>query len=424
MQEQNAYSVLGIRKGATQDEIKAAWVEMIKKYDQEKHTDRFMAIQGAYETLRDPVRRAAQDVGAFNHIKGSFHFTSDERSEESDEDLQKRVADLEPRIKGPDVSEEDRRLFVRTLMQRSFKLASKRQWEDAVAEWKRVLEVDPTHQRARNNILHSYVTLGYSYAEHELYPQAVDLWEKALQMNPDEPALLHNLALAYEKSSRAEDAARCWEEVLRHWKKRLDEDPEDLYTQNCIVEVRRRHSGHGGRDEGPRSLEDYEEILKLKPNDFDAQFGIATILMDEQNWDAAIERLNTLSAQYPKNIEVLNLRGWAYLNDGQIEAAFQTWNRALTLDPRNHATREAVIKARMSIGRAFRKKGMHTQALVQFKALLRLDPKSAEANLEIGKTYMEKGDRRSAAQAFAQVMRLDPKNTAVKQYVSDMKLRG
>jgi len=78
----------------------------------------------------------------------------------------------------------------------------------------------------------------------------------------------------------------------------------------------------------------------------------------------------------------------------------------------------------MSVGRAFRNRGMYTQALVHFKALIRYTPNSAEVYMEIGETYLLKGDKRSAAQSFTMAMQLDPKNREAKQRLSDMKLRA
>jgi cytochrome c-type biogenesis protein CcmH/NrfG len=126
---------------------------------------------------------------------------------------------------------------------------------------------------------------------------------------------------------------------------------------------------------------------------------------------------------YPKNVETLNMLGWALLQSGQLEQAFQIWNRSLTIDPKNASTREAIIRAHMDVGKAFRSRGMHTQALVHFKALMKHLPKNPEVLLEIGHTYMSKGDKRSAVLALEQVMQLDPKNRAAKQFIADMKLR-
>ena len=85
------------------------------------------------------------------------------------------------------------------------------------------------------------------------------------------------------------------------------------------------------------------------------------------------------------------------------------------MDPKNISTREALIKGRLAMGRAFRNKGMYTQSLVHFKALLLAMPKSPEVHMEIGQTYMQKGDKRSASLEFQKVLEMDPKNREAKQ---------
>lgn len=426
MEEQNVYSVLGVRKGASNDEIKAAYVDLIKKFDPEKHTDRFMVIQNAYEKLRHPEKRAREDILVFNHIKGRFLFTDGERTREPDAQLQERVKSSEQKLANDDSAEAKEEL-VRALMQRSYKKVNKRLWAEAIKDWRRVHEIDPSNQRAKSNTLYAYMTLGYSYAEHELYEEALELWEKAVQMNPDNEALIHNLAICSERAGRAAQAKRFWNEILKRWQARLEEDPDDSYTRNLIVEIRRHHGGHSSdRDDGqqgPASLEEYQEILKINPDDFEAQYKIATSMYEQHKWPEAIEAWKNIVKKHPKNIEGLNMLGWSLLNAGQIEQAFQTWNRSLAIDPRNHSTKEAIIKARMSVGRAFRNRGMHTQSLVHFKALLRLTSDSPEVYMEIGETYLAKGDKRSAAKSFYQVIKLDPKNRDARQRLSEMKLR-
>ncbi|MFP4381274.1 MAG: tetratricopeptide repeat protein [Candidatus Sumerlaeia bacterium] len=425
MENQNVYSVLGLRKGASDEEIKNAYVELIKKFDPEKHTDRFMVIQSSYEKLRHPEKRAREDILIFNFIRGRFLFTEEEKTSESDSVVNQHVSKLKEQYEKNPGDKEAETAYIRSLMQRSFKKVSKRLWAEAVEDWETILAIEPTHQRAKNNILYSYMTLGYSYADHGLYEDALELWEKAAQMNPDNEQLIHNLAICSEMAGKREEAKRYWSEVLRRWQDRVDDDPDDIYTRNLIVEVRRHHGGQSLDDSGggPASIEEYREILKINPDDFEAQYKIATALYEEQNWVEAIEAWKKILQKFPKNIEALNMLGWSQLNAGQIEPAFQTWGRSLAIDPKNHSTSEAIIKARMSMGRAFRNRGMYTQSLVHFKALLRFAPRSAEVFMEIGETYMLKGDKRSAAQAFTTALNLDPKNRQAKQRLSELKLR-
>ncbi len=426
MDNQNIYKTLGLRKGATDIQIKEAYVQRVKKFDPEKHTDRFMVIQQAYEKLRNPQKRAATDILTFNYAKGQFLFTGPEQSKTSDAQVNQAVQDAERRLAENRENPASQQDFIKALMVRSFKKVSKRLWAEAIEDWQKILSIDPTHQRAKNNMMHSFVTLGYSYADHDLFAEAIELWEKALHMNPDNKDLVHNLAIATEMAGDKDKSKKYWNETLRNWQLHLDANPDDTYMKSCIIEVRRHHGGQAIEEDngGQTSIEEYQEILKINPNDFEAQYKIATSQMEEHKWADATKSLRKLSKDYPKNLEVLNMLGWAMLNSGQIELAFQAWNRAMAIDPNSHSTREAIIKARMSMGRALRNKGMHTQSIVHFKALLRLLPRSAEVYMEIGQTYMLRGDKRSAVKAFDRVMMIDPKNREARQFKSDMKLRA
>jgi hypothetical protein len=62
------YSVLGVKPEAPGAEIKASWRRLIRQWHPDRNSEpdaaaQFMAIQGAYETLSDPARRARYNAG-------------------------------------------------------------------------------------------------------------------------------------------------------------------------------------------------------------------------------------------------------------------------------------------------------------------------------------------------------------------------
>jgi curved DNA-binding protein CbpA len=66
------YAVLGVARSAAQAEIKAAYQTLVGKYHPDLHQqnpledlakERMVEINGAYELLSDPARRAAYDAG-------------------------------------------------------------------------------------------------------------------------------------------------------------------------------------------------------------------------------------------------------------------------------------------------------------------------------------------------------------------------
>ena len=61
--EQNLYKELGLKKNATRSEIKSAYRSLVKKHhpDAGGEKERFLAIQNAWETLNDPIKKEQYD---------------------------------------------------------------------------------------------------------------------------------------------------------------------------------------------------------------------------------------------------------------------------------------------------------------------------------------------------------------------------
>jgi tetratricopeptide (TPR) repeat protein len=434
MAERNAYAVLGLKKGASEQDIKIAFVELVKKYDPEVHTERYLVIQEAYNKLKDAKKRAKEDILTFNVIDGHYLFSDEEKISEDKSPSDSNIQEARNQFKAAGGDATAKEKLTRLLMQKSYLLTRRQMWGDAISCWEDIQSIDPTNVRARNNLMFACVTLGLSYALHSLFEESLEIWEKALELNPDHVELIHNLALASDRSKDYERGTKYWNEATSRWKKALNQDSENEYLKAMLIETHRYMSE---RDHDPRrsskssesvrkvptqNIEHYREVLSLKPDDFEAQYRIANSLMEEKRYSEAVKELMELSNKHPKNVEVLNMLGWAYLNSGEIESGFDTWNKALTLDPKNNQAKENIVRAHLALGKQFRTKGMFTPALIHLKKLLRYT-KSAEVFMEIAATYDMKGDKRSAKQAYEQVLVFDKNHKQARKALTDLKMR-
>jgi len=60
----NPFEILGVRPGASEEEIRAAYVAAIREHPAEKEPELFEKLRRAFEILRDPVERAAFELEA------------------------------------------------------------------------------------------------------------------------------------------------------------------------------------------------------------------------------------------------------------------------------------------------------------------------------------------------------------------------
>jgi len=66
--EKNLYEELGLKKNATKSEIKSSYRSLVKQHhpDAEGEKERFLAIQNAWETLNDPIKKEQYDRNFFS----------------------------------------------------------------------------------------------------------------------------------------------------------------------------------------------------------------------------------------------------------------------------------------------------------------------------------------------------------------------
>jgi tetratricopeptide (TPR) repeat protein/glutathione synthase/RimK-type ligase-like ATP-grasp enzyme len=103
----------------------------------------------------------------------------------------------------------------------------------------------------------------------------------------------------------------------------------------------------------------------------------------------------------PDNADALHLLGNAACQLGNADAAVMLIARANALLPAN-------VNYLLSLGMAYRAKGMLTEAMAAYEKVLAIVPDSAAAHFGIANTWQSEGNAEMAVAAFATALTLDP----------------
>lgn len=62
-----ARALLGVEEDASDEQLRKAYVEQVRRYPPDRDPDRFEKIRDAYALLKDPVRRADRVLAVLDH---------------------------------------------------------------------------------------------------------------------------------------------------------------------------------------------------------------------------------------------------------------------------------------------------------------------------------------------------------------------
>ena len=154
-------------------------------------------------------------------------------------------------------------------------------------------------------------------------------------------------------SSMAVTTMPAWTQTLKQWKctggpdVALEEQitgctdaikSEKLGGKDLAVAFAIRGSAYRARGELKRAVKDYDQAVKLNPNDADVFFrrGVAHGMLGDT--DRAIDDFDQAIKLAPDHVGALYSRGLTYSNKGQWERAIKDYDQAIKLSPNNVMT--------------------------------------------------------------------------------------
>lgn len=235
------------------------------------------------------------------------------------------------------------------------------------------------------------------------YASAIAMLEPVIQLAPTDHTAMSLLADAYMRDGFHLKASQILDQAIR-----AKGDDLALQTQQAVNAFALGRSG--------QAIDQLSEILAARPDQDAAGAALAAMLIKKRQYERAAGIADDLVRRHPQNLTHLNLKAVAQLALGDKEAALESLNAALAIDPRFVPARLNSAKLDLNDGRA-------SKARARLEALLDDVPNHTGAMLELARAYEALGLEQDAVRWAQNALDTDPYSGAAGVYLTDLLLK-
>lgn len=181
--------------------------------------------------------------------------------------------------------------------------------DDAFISLDTALSFDPDYANA-------YALKGSIYDDIGNYDLALKEYDNALKLNPDYPEVLHGIGYLYKKQHK-------YDMALEYLNRALTVDPYLTPTYNL------RASIYALLDMQAKAIQDYERVLHLNYQDYDALVGMAMAQREIGRYDIAYRYAEKAIRVYPRGSNGYMARGMALAFMGHLSEAINSFDLAI-----------------------------------------------------------------------------------------------
>lgn len=304
---------------------------------------------------------------AFAHFQLAYAFTALKRTDEARAEYQKAV-ELDPKM-----AEAYLNLGI---LQLDTDPAA------AVAPLRKATELLPAQSRPR-------VLLGLAMERSGDSAGAAASFEAASRLDPNDVEAITHLAAMYLRNSRPADAELKFRQALELQPK----SPFALQGLAQSLDAQKK----------PEAADAYRNYLAVQPNDVAARNCLTRILIDQQQFDAALAEIDRASAGQPATADTLKLRADVQIAQKKFDDAIVTLRQAVASapnDPQLHG----------GLGRLLLQKRDFPAAEIELKAALQLDRNNLSYWKDLSSTYYLGGNYPAALSTFDVIAKVETPN--------------
>ena len=333
------------------------------------------------------------------------------------------------------------------------RLGEQKDLNEAIAELRKALELDPRQFEVRFELIAAYRALGdlaQAAAQLDVLQEsrptdarvfyvnalldtdrndlnsAINNFNEALKRDPTMYGAWQDLGLAYIKANRWPDAVQAFAELARRQPNSIEAayfHALSLYNAGNAVdaeaEPRRALRLDAGIVEAQTLLgiilasrgyanseaaDALAQAIALNPNSFDAQFYQGRVQYAMKDYAGAVKSLRAAVNLNPRHGEARFFLGTTLEMAGDSTAAIAEYQELLRIDPNS-------VMGQLGLGALLVKQGKVEEALAALNRAVSLDPKEFEAHWALGRALALKERFAEAAESFQKAVALAPERS-------------
>lgn len=215
------------------------------------------------------------------------------------------------------------------------------------------------------------------------------------EFNQSRAEILYTLAAQYRMADEPDKALQLYgalEKLI---------DPNDIYFLARFLNS--RGNTYYVQDNLRAALDDYEEAIRLNPEDDTTYNNLGLAYHEQGNFAGALTNYELAIRLNPENPTIYFNRGNTYSAQGNFIAAIEDYSQAILLNP------EFAI-AYNNRGLVYHELKNYDAALADFSETIRLNPEDTKALYNRGRTYRAQGKFMEALAEFRKVVQKNPES--------------
>ena len=287
------------------------------------------------------------------------------------------------------------------------------------------------------SLAHMYEEQVAVYGRSDLASKAIEEYRAAIEADPTSEYLTAGLAELYAKTGRIRDAVVEAQDIIKR-------DPSNLAARKLLGSIYLRslgdvQSGHGSDNILKLATEQYEQIIKLEPNNVDnhlllgrlyrlsndlqkaegefktavklepnseeAVTTLAILYSEEGDTTRAVETLSSVP-DTARSAKLYSALGYTYEQQKQYKKAIDSYKRAILLDRDN-------LDAIRGLAQNLMNDGQTDAALDQYKVIADANPEDAETYIRMAEIYRRGGKFDQALEALKKASSMVPDSMEV-----------